>query len=58
MDNDTEKMVDLKNVEAVEVLIDDGKLWVNIDGKCRLRAYGFDHIEVIKMRPQSTDQSR
>lgn len=38
---DQEKMVDMKDVDDVEILFSDGKIWVNVDGKCRLRIQGI-----------------
>ena len=46
--NDADKpgMIDMLDAESVEVLLDDtGKLWVNVDGACRLRIGSIKYIE-------------
>ena len=45
-DNDA-PMTDMRAPEVVEVLLDRSnptawKLWINVDGKCRLRLYDID----------------
>jgi|HubBroStandDraft_4_1064222.scaffolds.fasta_scaffold09099_7 hypothetical protein len=38
----TEQMIDIRDPqEEVEVTLRDGKLWVNVDGICRLRIVGI-----------------
>lgn len=45
--NPQPKMCDLIDAEVVEVLIDStGKLWVNVDGLCKLRIGHADSIKV------------
>jgi Lon protease-like protein len=39
-------MVDMLDAEVVEVTLDQfGKLWVNVDGVCRLRIGKIKHIQ-------------
>ena len=41
----TDRMIDMLDAEKVEVLLDDtGKLWVNVDGACRLRIGAIKHL--------------
>lgn len=38
----SDQMVDITNpIHEVEVTLTDGKLWVNVDGICRLRVLGI-----------------
>jgi hypothetical protein len=38
----TQQMIDIRDPqEEVEVTLRDGKLWVNVDGICRLRIVGI-----------------
>lgn len=48
LSGDSEAMIDMKDVESVEVLIIGDKLWINVDGKCRLRIYHAKEIEVVQ----------
>lgn len=50
------QMVDCVNNEEVEVRISvDGRLWVNVDGICRLRAYKAKQI-IIEDERQITNE--
>ena len=53
-----EKIIDLRGVDNVQVQVDaDGhKLWVNIDGICRLRVYAAQRIDIDDPRkPRERD---
>lgn len=39
-------MIDLNPVEVIQIQISGDKVWVNIDGVCRLRAYSVKNITV------------
>lgn len=41
------RMLDIRvdGTEAVHIQISDGKLWLNIDGVCRMRIIGQNHFQ-------------
>ena len=39
-------MIDLIKAENVEILIVDSKIWINVDGICKLRIGKVDHITI------------
>jgi len=47
-------MLNVNDPESVQIEVsDDGRVWVNIDGKCALRVYGSKDIEVCDARKVS-----
>lgn len=47
------ELVDLNGAKLIEVEVSaDGKLWVNVDGICRLRAQDTQVLIVSDKRPQ------
>lgn len=49
---DNDAMMDIRDVSTVEVEVNEkeGKLWVNIDGVCRLRVQHISDKTVIKQQ--------
>jgi hypothetical protein len=39
-------MFDTHSAESVEIVIQDGKVWVNVDGVCQFRAYRIKKISL------------
>lgn len=47
------RMLDISGPEIVQIDLSlDGKVWVNVDGVCRLRIYGARCIDVDDKRPK------
>lgn len=38
---------DIRGARDVDILIADGKLWVNDDGECRLRGHNIGQLRVV-----------
>lgn len=49
-------LLDLNPKHIVEVVVKNNKLWVNVDGLCRLRASACPEIVVRDERPQVEDK--
>ena len=39
-------MFDTHSADSVEIVIRDGKVWVNVDGVCQFRAYSIKKIDL------------
>ena len=53
------QMIDIYNPEhEVEVLHTEGRLWVNVDGVCRLRIYGIKPETFKLSQGENNDMDR
>lgn len=43
-------MFDTHSADSVEIIIRDGKVWVNVDGICQFRAYRIKEIHLTDER--------